>query len=400
MLRVGKRLFNLAKNLFVGLVGILLGKNERTVLVGAWMGDKFADNSRFLFQYLSNHKKELNINHVVWATRSRQVLELLESYGYECVLIGTLKSFYWHCKSGIHIICNVYGDEGKYTADIDTSLSAFSKKVQLWHGNGIKRVEGTNMNRTHETRFHKILRCVTASGGWTSGNYYLLCKSDLDAEFFEIKFGANKAYCIDAAYPRTCRCEKYLPEEEKVLNGLGGFDGVILYLPTFRDSYEEFIHPLDIEAVRTYIEESNYLWIEKPHSADSNGNSVEKREGKNYLLLNSDFDINILFPYIDMLVTDYSSAMLDALYFRKKILYYVPDYKYYISKDRGFLMDYDSICITPKVERPSDLQEQLIALMSGTTKYDAKAEKIRKLFWKYDNWTCQEIWKAILKKIH
>ena len=87
MLRVGKRLFNLAKNLFVGLVGILLGKNERTVLVGAWMGDKFADNSRFLFQYLSNHKKELNINHVVWATRSRQVLELLESYGYECVLI-------------------------------------------------------------------------------------------------------------------------------------------------------------------------------------------------------------------------------------------------------------------------------------------------------------------------
>ena len=116
--------------------------------------------------------------------------------------------------------------------------------------------------------------------------------------------------------------------------------------------------------------------------------------------MNSDFDINILFPYIDMLVTDYSSAMLDALYFRKKILYYVPDYTYYISKDRGFLMDYDSICITPKVERPSDLQEQLIALMSGTTKYDAKAEKIRKLFWKYDNWTCQEIWKAILKKIH
>lgn len=41
------------------------------------------------------------------------------------------------------------------------------------------------MNRTHETRFHKILRCVTASGGWTSGNYYLLCKSDLDAEFLK-----------------------------------------------------------------------------------------------------------------------------------------------------------------------------------------------------------------------
>ncbi|MBU5480144.1 CDP-glycerol glycerophosphotransferase family protein [Blautia sp. MSJ-19] len=399
MKRVMKRLHNLVKNFFVGLASIFIGKNERTVLIGAWMGDKFADNSRFLFQYLDNRKNELNIEHVVWATRSKQVLDLLETYGYECVLIGTSKSFYWHCKSGIHVICNVYGDEGKYTADIDTSLSAFSKKVQLWHGNGIKCVEGTNRMRTHERKFHKIIRCATASGGWTSGNYYLLCKSDLDAEFFEIKFGANKTYCIDAAYPRTCRCEQYLPEEETVLNRLNGFDGVILYLPTFRESYEEFVHPLDIEEVRAYIERSNYLWIEKPHSADENGSSVEKHEGRNYLLLHSEFDINILFPYIDLLVTDYSSAMLDALYFRKKILYYVPDYDYYVSKDRGFLMDYDSICITKKVEKPVDLLERLKTLMSSTVEYNENAERIRKLFWKYDNWTCQEIWKAILNKI-
>ena len=399
MKRAIKRLGNLAKNCLVGLIGLTIGKNKRTILIGAWMGDKFADNSRFLFQYLSNKKEELNIEHVIWATRSKDVLALLELNGYECVLIGTSKSFYWHCKAGIHIICNVFGDDGKYKADIDTSLSAFSKRVQLWHGNGIKRVEGTNMLRTHESKFHKIVRYATASGGWTSGNYYLLCKCDLDADFFKMKFGVNKSCCIDAAYPRTCQCEKYLPEEIKVLSAFENFSGIILYLPTFRDNYDEFVHPLEIEDVRLYIEQFNYLWIEKPHSADKKGNSVVKHEGRNYLLLHSEFDINVLFPYIDLLVTDYSSAMLDALYFRKKILYYVPDYAYYTSKDRGFLMDYDTICITEKIEQPCDFLKRLRQIMDDTMEYNQNAERIRGLFWKNDNWTCKEIWKAILNKI-
>ena len=33
-------------------------KDKRIILFGGWFGERFADNTRFLFQYLSDNKKK------------------------------------------------------------------------------------------------------------------------------------------------------------------------------------------------------------------------------------------------------------------------------------------------------------------------------------------------------
>ena len=103
-------------------------------------------------------------------------------------------------------------------------------------------------------------------------------------------------------------------------------------------------------------------------------------------------------PIIDVLVTDYSSAMLDALFFEKQVVYYVPDFEYYIKDDRGFLIDYDSVCINKKIESINDLLPAINKALN-TDVYGEEAKRIRRMFWKYDNWSCKDIWEAILKKI-
>lgn len=140
------------------------------------------------------------------------------------------------------------------------------------------------------------------------------------------------------------------------------------------------------------------MWIEKPHTADRDSSSVAKSSCPNVLTLESTFDINILMPYIDLLITDYSSAMLDALYFKKQIVYYVPDYEYYIKDDRGFLVDYDSVCINEKVMAVEDLLDSIMSCINKQN-YGSSEMNIRKQFWKHDNWTYDDIWKLIISKV-
>ena len=391
MISTINRIWITIKNIIVFFVGILVGKTNKVILLGAWMGEKFADNPRFLFQFLHKNKKELGLYRVIWATRSKKVFEQLNDKGYECVLVGTVKSFYWHCKAGIHIICNMQVDSGEYKSDIDSSLSAGARKIQLWHGNGIKCVPGSS--GSYNT-IRKWLKRLSTQGYWYVGNYYFVCKSDIDFDFFERKFSTPRNMCIDSAYPRTCTCLEYLDEENEVLKIIKKYHKTILFLPTFRKDYKNYIHPLENEDLLKYIENNNIIWVEKPHSADRNSQTIRKIDSPNVLSLGSEFDINVLMPLIDLLVTDYSSAMLDALFFRKQIIYYVPDYEYYIKDDRGFLIDYDSVCITPKLLDCKDLPNAIDCALKILS-YDENSENIRKLFWKHPEWSYAEIWNTL-----
>lgn len=113
---------NASVNLAVCVYGLFFKRNNKIILVGAWMGEKFADNSRFLFQYLISNKEALEIDTVVWATRNEKVYRELNEIGYISVLCGTKESKYWHLKAGTHIICNASNRAG-HEADIDIQYS-------------------------------------------------------------------------------------------------------------------------------------------------------------------------------------------------------------------------------------------------------------------------------------
>lgn len=395
-MNITRRVKYILLNSYSIVYGKLIGRSKKCVLFGSWMGEKFADNSRYLFQYVNNNKESLGLNHVIWATRDSQLCDELTELGYECVLIGTKKSRYWHCKSGIHFICDAQFDTDEFLGDIDSSFSAGAIKIQLWHGNGIKCVPAFGKR---SRGIIQIIKDLSTQGLWYVGNYYFLCKSDLDFTFFNLKFGANASSCIDSAYPRTCECLQLFSKEQDVIEYINRFDKRILYLPTFRNNYNNYVHPLNNKRILDYLENNGILWIEKPHSADKNNSTVMSDISSEHVLcLDNTFDINVIYGNIDLLITDYSSAMLDALFYRIPIVYYVPDYDYYCNNDRGFLVEYDSVCITPKVNNT----EELVLMIQKTIsefEYGEEAEMIRKQFWKHDKWSYSEIWESIQNKI-
>ena len=387
-------------NVFSFIIGFIVGRSKRNVIVGAWGGRKYADNSRYLFEYLSSHKKDLGFKHVIWATRDTEIYKFLVEQGFEVCLIGSKKSSYYHLKSGVHIICNMSFSFGKFEPDIDTRFSCGAKKIQLWHGVGIKRV-GLTSNfaaMQYESFFSKImhsaiLKSVFSQGCWM--NQYTLGTSSLNADWLRQSLDCNGNRMFISSYPRFCSIQIKTKEEVSVLDFIKQFETSILHCPTFRTDYSHYCHPLENQVFLDYITENNILFIEKPHPASS---YFAKQVNKNVLILGSEFDTTVLIKHCSCIISDYSSAVFDGIHCNVPVIQYVPDLAYFSSSDVGLYMDIESSfssIISKTVEDVIPMLEKIRTHLYFDEKTVELFEKTDLLFFNGEQKTMQEIWDDI-----
>ena len=248
--------------------GFILGRNKRIVLVGAWMGERFSDNSRYLFQYLHENKDTLGLDDVIWATRNEELVQILKKEGYHSCLVGTSESRSLHLKAGIHIICNMAFRRLNLKTDIDTKYSFGSKRIQLWHGVGIKSVGYSSNEYKKINPVQSILKRIIHSrrlaifntlGAWE--NARVLATSPSNAALISKVLGCSERDIVISGYPRNCECLHLLDNEQNVINLLKQYNRVILYLPTFRDANSSYDSPLKDPKMLEYIKQNNILWV-------------------------------------------------------------------------------------------------------------------------------------------
>lgn len=382
-------------------------RDNSIVLVGAWMGTKFADNSRFLYQYLFENKKKLGLRKVIWITRNKNVNEMLNQMGYESYMAGSKESNHWHLKAGIHILCNGFDEMSNFKPDIDTRLSFGAKKIQLWHGvGGIKSVgQSSNEAKKHAQEHSGVVNKVLISkafkswaspGGWA--NAYVLATGKECSKANIAYIGCRPDLVFISGYPRNCECIKYLPEELKIIDKIKSFLGSVLYLPTFRSDDSDYVHPLKDERIRKYIKDNNILWIEKPHTADVKGDAVVEAD-TNICNLDSSFDINTIYDKVSCVITDYSSVAFDAVYHHKPLVMYCPDIDQFRHGDVGFMMDFEGYF---KEELCEDLDGAYGLIVQAISDGETFLDNRKDSYWKinqyaFDNktYSYEEIWRDI-----
>jgi CDP-glycerol glycerophosphotransferase (TagB/SpsB family) len=385
-------------------------KDPTIVLVGAWLGDKYADNSRFLFEYLSDNKSDLGLTRVVWVSRSEEVVKQVRSMGYEAYLIGTEESDYYHQVAKYHIICNLYNHFGTYNPDIDVIYSWRAIKVNLWHGViGFKGVGNADRNYLEYKRTHRLQvfikdflhnfsfyrKIFEFYGGW--GDCYYLTTSPLRSDIMTSFFKLPRSHYIETGFPRVSGTVHLLPEEEKVIDLIISYDKTIIYLPTFRKTGSAFDFNEACSGMERYLADNDVLWIQKSHSASSEKTEELFLKG-NTLTLPHSFDINSIIPYISLMITDYSSAAGDAMYYYKPIVFYVPDFEDYKNSDRGFPRDPDEIMCGPKAKTVKELKICVDDLLSGEFIPDEKYISVRNEYYAHSK-NMAEIWQDILKRV-
>ncbi len=360
LIRVSAPLINLGTD----LINLFIPRDKRVILMGAWMGDKLADNTRYLYEYLHRHKNEYEIKKMIWVTRDTKVYGYMRSKGYEVYMMHDIKSFYYHLKAGVHIVCNLSFPVKGYAGDIMGQLSGRAVKINTWHGISMKAGNSTGENLKRQGYLGQIkyfLRNNKQFYGFFSPGHWdkaLYLSSGEEATQRVSKFcGVPNKNFIECGYPRNCREIKIHKDEEDVIRKIEKYKNRILYVPTFRKN-GKVPHPLIDQELNEFLSRTESLWIEKPHSA-SKIIDTQKNTNENVLLLDSSFDMNVIIPYISIVITDYSSACYDAMYFQKPVIFYIPDYNEYLSKDRGFLFDFREMVRGVEAESVSQLITRL-----------------------------------------
>ena len=371
-------------------------RDDKIVVFGAWLGNKFSCNSRYLYQYLSENKEKLGLKNVVWVTRNEKVYETLNNMGYEVYMFGSKESIYYHKNAGYHIICN---SDDFLTGDIEIIYSYGAKCINLWHGLPFKSF-GKMSNEYKAKRLKKrfSLDFMHFNKGWTSC-YYLSTTKYVTEQFNKcLEIGYDKF--IESGYPRNCKEVRLTNYEKKIIEDIKKYNYIFLYLPTFRTGDNVFNFISFSKNLSDILLENNILWIQKAHYHDEQ-NILKENMSDNVLSLNSDFDINVLMPYIDFLVTDYSSVMFDAMYYRKPILYLIPDIDEYRKGDRGLNLVHPSEVQTgPVFFSINELKEKILYYcIHPEEAFRDDYEKVREMYWGKEEKDISDIWQDIYEKL-
>ncbi|MEP3590473.1 MAG: glycosyltransferase [Marinobacter sp.] len=233
----------------------------------------------------------------------------------------------------------------KYLICNSNFLPFFVKKpgqifINTWHGTPIKKlgfdIEQSLSHSTNTQRNFNVADFIPVSSDYEKDH---IIKAYGGADF------KNNVHLLGAP-----RLDLTISSNRSSLLNKLGIDSqrkIVLYAPTWRGSIVSVSSQIDdqvaaIEAIKENLGDDVYLFVSLHH--------LTKQRIKN-LSVNVDFvpdniDINEFLSCVDVLISDYSSIVVDFLVLDRPVILYVPDYEEYRS-ERGLYIDVEDLpCLT------------------------------------------------------
>lgn len=233
-----------------------------------------------------------------------------------------------------------------------------AKKVQIWHGIPLKRIELSNLAGRAPTGPKRILHALKC---WAQGRYpyydIVVSTSDFFRDHaFRDSFVAGSF--PNTGYPRNDFLLAPAGQEAQV-DGDGltlrtlerlRAEGkrVVLYAPTFRDTggtpFDD--SALDLLDLYDFAKSNDLVVVVKlhPYVAAPPPSFL----WPHVIVYDASKDAAPLLKLTDLLVTDYSSIYFDYLLLDRPIVFFPYDFEKYYRHDRTFLFDYDEMTPGPK----------------------------------------------------
>lgn len=302
-------------------------RDRKIWLFGCWMGKKYDDNSKFLFEYVCKNHPEIRC---IWITRDNRICRYVRDLGYECCTSFSLKGIAWMLRGGVAIMTNGLDDF------CPIPLIGGAKIVALWHGvGGFKKIY--NENYSGIKLFLKKKLDLLFS--WTHRDISL-GTSKYTAERIMEQFGCSESSIMITGQPRNDIFHEKMARGV-VLGNLWNedFAKIVLYMPTYRvnlDTHEDVVMKI-VEELRgdgnflNYLARNGILFLVKLHPLTK---MKTEKSLSNFKILGDENVISVqhLLMAADCLVTDYSSCCVDYALLKRPVVFFVPDEKDYLSR--------------------------------------------------------------------
>ncbi len=347
----------------VPLAYLIPKKKDKIIFIGRDDG-LFLDNVKYLYLFMTKNYQNLDIS---FLTENKAVFSLLSDHNR--IFFPSLKAFWDLWRTNILIV-----DNGMWINNSKIYFLWKSKKVQLWHGIGLKRIhlddpDWIKLYRKLRYRIYfKLIGLPTRYQLFLSTNSF----------FYEYFF--KKAFLIDdkifANYPRneviinddfSKNYDVFLNSDLEFKQKIESAKDIktrILYMPTFRDSGVDVLSEkiLDLNKLNQFAQKNKILFILKFHPDPRFKKYSDQFE--NILWFDSSKDIYPLIGVFDLLISDYSSFYFDFLLTEKPIIFFAYDLEKYQKQDRPFVFKYEEMTPGPIVKTQIELQKEILNIQN------------------------------------
>jgi CDP-glycerol glycerophosphotransferase (TagB/SpsB family) len=363
----------------------LLPTNHNLWVFGSWQGEEYADNSKYLFEYVCKNHPELR---AVWLTRDKTALDLVTERGFEAHLIGSARAFLLRMGSCILILSSDLSDVGS-----SWRRPPNVKIVSLWHGTPLKKIE-FDVPTTSVDEHPLFCRFKLLPLNKTTLPYDLhIAASEEAKETLASAFRAPPETVAVTGYPRTDAFFDLTRETTPVMTALSdakkkGFS-IGIYMPTHRLEGQNSIRFLikDLKAIESQLADMHVLLLVKVHFFHLR-ELASLKDRLNSVLFVEEKDINqdiyTILPETDFLITDYSSVYFDYLLLNKPIIFAPFDIEQYVENDRALYYNYDGVTPGPKARNWREVVECIEDILTKSDAYEDERRRVSRMFNAYD----------------
>jgi len=385
------KIYDVLLNILLGIFSYLIPKNQHQILLGCNYGLLFQGNSKYFFLYLIKNRDSSRFNKIFWITRNERIYQSLREKKLPVLYLYSFEGFIAILRSYFLITTHTIRD----TSFAPLLFGRFNK-IQTYHGLPLKGEYPKNKEIWYRLIGYRLLMREKDS-------YKLKITASEVAGKLAQKYRKYPNFKI-TGYPRNDIFfnASVLFEDFKNKLNFEQYDKVILYAPTFRDEpsmkvpfTREFLNKLN-----EYLSQRNYVLLLKNHIEGDIDLGI-KNFSNIFDISNKVEDIQNLLINTDILMTDYSSIVLDFVLLEKPMIFYPFDFSEY-SKNRPWNMNYFEFLPGPFAKSEDELLDQLksIEQFFHNPDYQAKFQKFLKEIHKYkDGKSCERLYRLLVEKI-
>ena len=370
---VMKKAYRLLGKYLVMYLSCLFPRSKKIYIFGAWLGEQFADNPKYLFLEAQRHKEIRPI----WITKNPKVCKQVRNLGYEAYMFDSFKGIMMQLRAKYVVVCNGI-------SDVNHTFMGRAVFLNLWHGVPLKKVGyDDDKVKNWDSKGQKIRRAIQEI---PLGKEYVVATSDFYAKVYESAFRRSAEHILTLGQPRNdlfYDSNKLFKPEHQIKKVAKG-KKVILYAPTHRKE-GEVIFPLqqqfDFDRLNQWCVENNAVFVIRRHFYHKN----EKVDFSSYSnitdITERTMDIQEILMDTDILISDYSSTYIDYLLLDRPLIFYNFDYEDYLKNDRGMYYDYEQVTPGYKAETFDELMSELDSLMNDKDQFREERKRVRNLFY-------------------
>ena len=313
-------------------VSWLFPRDERLWVFMTGEGERFADNSKYLYLYCEQKDPVRN----VWIAASQDVVTELRAEGYEAYTTTSLRGKLCMLRAGVFF--ETHGP-------IAPEYTGRAQIVHLTHGNYLK-----TMLDDHVREWPWIVNLAVGLF-FERNRQYVVTSDGPPAENMASMRGAPRDRMLVTGFPRNDALFGEIDGERIGLNtdalervkSAAERGPVLVYAPTHRTAYDEQngipLGDIDLgfEQVDEALSELDATLFVSPHPATTIAQDFDELDRIERLDTGGD-----LYPFLrncDVLITDYSGVFYDYLLLDRPMVFYAPDLDEYLA-DRALYFEY------------------------------------------------------------